>query len=95
MLLAFGLVGTFTLGVTNSGNQMCRELLSWADATLQHVEPAPPVRPEVLVITRNRRDESRVALAANPRGYRVVVAETAAYGPSDSAATQINWPWSY
>jgi hypothetical protein len=80
VVLTFGLMGTFTLGLTNSGHQMCHELLSWADATVHHVEPARPVRPEVLVITRNRKDESRVALAANPRGYRVVVAGTAAQG---------------
>ena len=80
VLLAFGLMGTFTLSLTNSGHQMCRELLSWADATLRHVEPPSPVRPEVLVITSGRKDESGVALAANPRGYRVVVAETAANG---------------
>ena len=80
MVLAFGLMGTFTLGLTNSGHAMYREMLTWADAQLRHVEPARPVRPEVLVITRNREDQRRVALAANPRGYRVVVAETATSG---------------
>ena len=80
VVLAFGLVGTLTLGLTNTGHDVCGEMLSWAASVHGRVEPALPVRPQVLVITSNRDDQTRVALTVIPRGYRVVVAETAASG---------------
>jgi len=80
VVLMFGIMGTFTFGLTNTGHEMCHEMLSWANEALGHGGTVRPVRPEVLVITGNREDQNRVALAVNPRGYRVVVAETAARG---------------
>jgi len=91
VVLAFGLMGTFTLGLTNTGHELRGEMLSWARSVHGPLEPALPVRPQVLVITSNRDDQTRVALTVSPRGYRVVVAETAASGSEilRSAASRI------
>lgn len=76
----FGLMGTLTLGLTNTGHELYDEVVSWATSPFGYAEPAVPARPQVLVITKNRDDQMLVALIVNPRGYEVVVAETAARG---------------
>ncbi len=78
MVLTFGLLSTFTLGLTNTGHELCSEILSLATAVRGPVQPAPLERPQVLAIMRDREDQCRVVLTVAPRGYRVVVAETAA-----------------
>ena len=78
VVLVFGLMGTLSVGLTNTGHQLCTEMLSWATSAHGPVEPGPPTRPQVLVITRNREDQTLVAETVNPRGYRVIVADTAA-----------------
>ncbi|HTX35812.1 MAG TPA: hypothetical protein VME43_12360 [Bryobacteraceae bacterium] len=80
MVLMFGLMGTLTLGLTNTGHELYDEVVSWATSSLRYTEPAAPARPQVLVITKNRDDQTLVALIVNPRGYQVVVAENAARG---------------
>lgn len=79
-MLVIGLLGTFSLSLTNWSQATYRALLSWADAKPHDVGSAPLLRPIVLVITANREDQRRVALASVPRGYEVAFAETAEDG---------------
>jgi hypothetical protein len=78
VVLAIGLMGTFTVGLTSAGHSISTEILSWATSTHALTGPALPARPEVLVMTTNLEDQTRIDLAVNPRGYQVVVAKTAA-----------------
>jgi len=76
VVLTLGLMGTFALGLTNTGHAVCEEMLGWTTAAHHPAAPVLPARPQVLVVTTNPEDQTRAALAVNPRGYRVVVAET-------------------
>jgi len=73
-------MGILTLSLTNTGHTLRGEVFAWAAPDPAPVVAPVPARPQVLVITKNRDDQTRVAFAANPRGYHVVVAESAASG---------------
>jgi CheY-like chemotaxis protein len=77
-MLMFGLMGTLTLGLTNTGHELYAEIISWADPTVGHAEAAPPARSQVLLMSRNRADQFLVDRTVAPRGYEVVMAYTAA-----------------
>jgi CheY-like chemotaxis protein len=89
--LAFGLMGILTLSLTNTGHTLRGEVFSWANSARTPVVAPIPARPQVLVVTNNRDDQTQVAFAVNPRGYHVVVAETADSGSQilHSDATRI------
>lgn len=72
-----GFVLAFALGLTNTGHQLCGEVLSAVAPSHRPMDPGPPARPLVLVVTTSPDTQARVAATVNPRGYRVLVAETA------------------
>ena len=78
VVLIFGILAAFVLGVTPSGQQLFAALLESAPFSEHAGIPICLPRPEVLVVTRNGHDRFVVAATVNPRGYRVRVAETAA-----------------
>ena len=73
-----GFVLAFGLGLTNTGQQLCGDILSSFAPSRRPVDPGPPARPLVLVVTASQDDQARVAAAVNPRGYRVLLSQTAA-----------------
>ena len=76
--LVFGLMAVFILGLTHTGQQLQAEMSSSFRSVLHgSVTPAPPARSQVLVVTQNLADEAHIVTTVNPRGYQVVVAETA------------------
>jgi CheY-like chemotaxis protein len=74
--LVFGLIGTFTLALTPAGQQLSDEFLS-LPRWMRNAGPITPSRPQVLVVTNDRQDQLIAAVAVNPRGYHILVAETA------------------
>lgn len=71
-------MGTLTVGLTNTGHALEGEILSWVVSGHGPVDSLP-ARPQALVITGNRDVQNWVALTVNPRGYRIVFAETAGH----------------
>lgn len=78
VVMVFGLMAVFILGLTHTGELLRAEMSSsFRSVFYGPVNPAPPARPQVLVVTQNHDDEARILATVNPRGYQVVVAETA------------------
>ena len=77
--MVFGLMAAFILGLTHTGELLKAEISSSVRSVLHGpVPPGSPARPQVLVVTQNPDDEARIVATVNPRGYQVVVVETAA-----------------
>ena len=76
VVLAFGLMGTLTVSLTNTGHALSGELLAWAVAGHAPADCLPK-RPLALVVTKNDDIQGWVSLTVGPRGYRVVPAQTA------------------
>jgi hypothetical protein len=77
VVLVTVLLWSFILAITPTGQKLMAEVLAVSLPVHQTVL-APPTRPQVLVVTSNRGDPYTAAMVLNPRGYRVVVAKTAA-----------------
>ena len=77
VVLVFGLMAVFTLALTHTGQQLQAEMSSSLRSVLHGPTPAPPARPQVLVVTQDHDAEADIVATVNPRGYQVVVVETA------------------
>ncbi len=78
VVMVFGLMAVFIFGLTHTGDQLRAEMSSSLRSIVDRpVNASAPTRPQVLVLTQNHDDETRIVATVNPRGYQVVVAETA------------------
>ncbi|MDR3700264.1 MAG: hypothetical protein P4L56_11545 [Candidatus Sulfopaludibacter sp.] len=76
-VVIFGIMAAFVFGLTQTGQQLRCELGEYFVPPKQ-VHVIGPARTQVLVVTGNRSDQARIAMTMNPRGYRLLIAETKA-----------------
>jgi hypothetical protein len=78
LVLIIVVMGSFVLGITPTGNRLCREFV---ESLATKTQPSTNhLRPEVLLIGDSPSDERSVALTIAPRGYDLVPARNVPAG---------------
>jgi CheY-like chemotaxis protein len=69
-------MGSFVVGITPTGNRLCKEFVESLATNRQ--PPNARIRPDVLLIEDSPSDERSVALTIAPRGYNLIQAKSMA-----------------